>query len=242
MPVFVVDGKFYRVPLTSLFKANKAPCEQWLDCDATKVQTNKASKSGISSPQPPTITQIPGTGSSPGNREEVKISHKKVGDAVPAWSAEEDKLLRELRAYRLPWNQIAVTLDRSIEDVKEHWSENLYGKSRKVKESESTRHVEYRSPEGDAETTKVEEKPKRHVSFSNPLVTAGDIDDEGNGPPPKIKKVYYIDEEFTLEDVVLLHNIAAKWERDRWLAISTRFNDKTGRNITPEQAKSVIDN
>lgn len=39
----------------------------------------------------------------------------------------------------------------------------------------------------------------------------------------------------------MLHNIAAKWERDRWLAISTRFNDITQRSITPEQAKSVID-
>lgn len=51
----------------------------------------------------------------------------------------------------------------------------------------------------------------------------------------------YTDENFDLEDVLLLHAIAAKWERDKWLAVSTQFNDRTGRSITPDEAKSMID-
>jgi hypothetical protein len=51
-----------------------------------------------------------------------------------------------------------------------------------------------------------------------------------------------IDQDCTLEDVTLLREIAAQWKRDQWQAISTRFNGMTGRQITPEQAKSVLDN
>lgn len=50
-----------------------------------------------------------------------------------------------------------------------------------------------------------------------------------------------MNEEWTLDEVMLLHEIAAKWERERWLAISSRFADKTGRQVTPEQAKSIIE-
>lgn len=69
-----------------------------------------------------------------------------------------------------------------------------------------------------------------------------DEDDEDSPRDPKIKKVSYIDSELTLKEVLLLHRIAAKWERDRWLAISSRFNDKTGHNLTPERAKWIVDN
>ncbi|GIK04418.1 hypothetical protein Aspvir_008501 [Aspergillus viridinutans] len=51
-----------------------------------------------------------------------------------------------------------------------------------------------------------------------------------------------IDQVCTLEDVTLLREIAAQWKRDQWQAISTRFNGMTGRKITPEQAKSVLEN
>jgi hypothetical protein len=52
--------------------------------------------------------------------------------------------------------------------------------------------------------------------------------------------VFYIAEDLDMEDVLLLHTIAAEWEKEKWLAVSDRFNGKTGRSITPEQAKSVI--
>lgn len=48
------------------------------------------------------------------------------------------------------------------------------------------------------------------------------------------------DSGLTLKEMLLLHRIAAKWERDRWAAISARFNDKTGHNLTPEQVEWII--
>lgn len=55
------------------------------------------------------------------------------------------------------------------------------------------------------------------------------------------KRVLYFDREISWQEAVLLHQIAARWEKERWVAISSRFNDQTGRTITPEQAKSVLD-
>ncbi|RHZ56186.1 hypothetical protein CDV55_104482 [Aspergillus turcosus] len=60
----------------------------------------------------------------------------------------------------------------------------------------------------------------------------GEYDDSGCGD---------VDQDCTLEDVTLLREIAAQWKKDQWQAISTRFNGMTGRQITPEQAKSVLE-
>lgn len=152
-----------------------------------------------------------------------------------------------------------------MDDVQTRWRQ-IRGQSGKTDEKD----------EEDISTTLA--KPQRHVSFTDPLVTGGDVrvffpvsppiypgqrievtgafsiqtnnDDDDDRDPPgdrdrdrdtRIKKIYYIDEDFSLEEVVLLHNIAVKWERDRWLAISTRFNDLTQRAITPEQAYSIVE-
>ncbi|BCS25885.1 uncharacterized protein APUU_50596A [Aspergillus puulaauensis] len=87
---------------------------------------------------------------------------------------------------------------------------------------------------------------ERHVSFSSSTDEDEDEDedmeeDDSLSRRPKTKRIYYIDNEFTLDEVLLLHQIAADWKKDRWKTISSRFNEKTGRDITPGQAKSVID-
>ncbi|KAF7171300.1 hypothetical protein CNMCM5623_003727 [Aspergillus felis] len=82
----------------------------------------------------------------------------------------------------------------------------------------------------------------RKFTCSDHLVTDGEfeqIDYEGEYDDSRHQD---IDQDCTLEDVTLLREIAAQWKRDQWQAISTRFNGMTGRKITPEQAKSVLDN
>lgn len=56
----------------------------------------------------------------------------------------------------------------------------------------------------------------------------------------KCRRALYIDEDFSLKDFLLLHDIAAKWKQDRWTAISQAWSEKTGRTMTPEQAKSML--
>ncbi|KAL3447115.1 hypothetical protein BJX65DRAFT_278066 [Aspergillus insuetus] len=84
-----------------------------------------------------------------------------------------------------------------------------------------------------------DEEEDRRVSIRR--MRLEDSDDDDLPRPPKVKKVYYIDDEFTLDEVLLLHRIAADWRKDRWKTISSRFNNMTGRNITPAQVKSVVE-
>ncbi|EAW07704.1 uncharacterized protein ACLA_024190 [Aspergillus clavatus NRRL 1] len=138
--------------------------------------------------------------------------------------------------------------DRSIADLKQRFSyiqkafqlAELGHQRFQQKMGDEYGDIEFSISESDGE-------PERMVSFANHFVTDGDIR-EGeyaearNNPRSKTKRIYYIDENFTLEDVVLLHRIASQWENNRWVAISTKFNNITGRSITPGQAKTIIDN
>ncbi|BCR86240.1 SANT/Myb-like DNA-binding domain-containing protein [Aspergillus chevalieri] len=236
MPVFVVDGKQYKVPFKTLFKGNKTICDQ--------IIADKRASTVL-----PEVTLEQATATRASN---TASTNDQTDQCYRFWTAREDRLLRELVAFRVPWSRISISLgNRPIEDVKKRWDYLRSGKAQSVEVGVDGAFSTDGIPVGNphlkkfARTTQPEPKPERHVSFADPLVTAGDTDDEeenGASHPPKTKKVYYVDEEFSLEDVVMLHNIAAKWERDRWLAISTRFNDITQRKITPEQAKSVVDN
>ena len=60
-----------------------------------------------------------------------------------------------------------------------------------------------------------------------------------NADPGK-KTVLYLDEAFTLEDVILLNQIAAKYEEEKWIRVSSRFFDKTGKRHPPRILKKHV--
>ncbi|KAN0069943.1 hypothetical protein V8E54_012249 [Elaphomyces granulatus] len=80
---------------------------------------------------------------------------------------------------------------------------------------------------------------KRGVSFADPLVIPGKTGGEPDEKNESSQKPIRIDNEFTIEELLLLHKLADRYEREKWLRISSRFFDKTGRRITPEKARIV---
>lgn len=93
-----------------------------------------------------------------------------------AWSAREDRLLRDLVAFRVPWGRIAIVLgNRPVEEVQKRWNYIRSGKPQNVEVAVdgtvSTNHR--RSTE--YTRTQPESKTERHVSFADPLVTAVDV-------------------------------------------------------------------
>lgn len=98
------------------------------------------------------------------------------------WTTREDRLLRELVAFRVPWSRISISLgNRPIEDVKERWDYLRSGKPQTVDVgvdgSVSTDGTTVGKPhlKKYARATQPEPKPERHVSFADPLVTARDV-------------------------------------------------------------------
>ncbi|KAF9889758.1 hypothetical protein FE257_007064 [Aspergillus nanangensis] len=193
------------------------------------------------------------------NKGQVRVKrapdHAHTVSTTNTWSKEDDSRLRELKALYIPWQRISVVLgDRPVRELKERWR-YLQGDHLRRKGTEvvgmaeclgSRRRKKSISGCGISEDKETE----RHVSFSDPLVTDGDTDDsvsdesdssDDSGQPRKrVRRIIYINEEFCVEDVILLHQIASEWKRDRWLTISNSFSEKTGRSMTPEQAQSIL--
>ncbi|KAL5041652.1 hypothetical protein BDW71DRAFT_201223 [Aspergillus fruticulosus] len=161
------------------------------------------------------------------------------------WFTEDDRVLRQLRAAKVSWKRISMVMDnRPIAELKQRWIDIRDGRHRN--------HEQYDLEEVDNDNDwDLEEdydedcrgrREERHVSFS-PSLDEEDTNDEYHvlSRRRKAKRVYYIDDEFTLDEVLLLHRIAADWERDRWETICSRFNNETGRNITSRQARTVFE-
>ena len=49
------------------------------------------------------------------------------------------------------------------------------------------------------------------------------------------------DPDFTVAELILLNQLAAKYEDDKWLRISSRFFDKTGKRLSPQEAKARVE-
>ena len=54
------------------------------------------------------------------------------------------------------------------------------------------------------------------------------------------RTIFYIDENFSVEDIILLTKLEAKYEDEKWLRISSRFYDKTGKRFTPQEVKKYL--
>ncbi|KNG86798.1 hypothetical protein ANOM_004664 [Aspergillus nomiae NRRL 13137] len=178
------------------------------------------------------------------NERWLTYNAKIRGKATPeasintGWSAQDDMILQDLRKCNIPWKYISVAMNnKPVEDLKERWlnlrediTKDILAKPRR--DTNEVHFIYEMSEDG---------KVERNVSFSDPLVTNDKADDHPiASQPSKVKHVLYTDENFDLEDVLLLHTIAANWDRDKWLAVSTHFNERTGRSITPDEAKSMI--
>ncbi|KAL1999388.1 hypothetical protein VTN02DRAFT_4586 [Thermoascus thermophilus] len=149
--------------------------------------------------------------------------------------------------------------DRPIAELKKRWNLLRAGDVELERKTATTKKTKFGCERCDSEEEeeedsserrryerKLEEKPKRRVSFSDPLVIPGKTDKPLESAKHKDKEkdakivYYYLDNEFTLDEMVLLHNLADRYEKEKWLRISSRFYDKTGKRITPDQAKSRI--
>jgi hypothetical protein len=49
-----------------------------------------------------------------------------------------------------------------------------------------------------------------------------------------------LEEKLTIDELVLLHSLATKFEDEKWIRIISKFFDRTGKRINAEDAKAYL--
>ncbi|EEP81041.1 predicted protein [Uncinocarpus reesii 1704] len=180
-----------------------------------KVEANPAA----SNPEPAPVPAAPST-----------TNPAKSSIPVFEWTAEQDFQLLKLKAENAPWRAISASIGKPVYVLKDRWGVIQPKTMAPIKKPKAREEPKPAKPEGN-------NKPSgRRVSFSEPLVTNND----GARDADLSKKVLYLDEAFTLEEVILLNQIAAKYDEDKWIRVSSRFFDKTGKRLPPRILKKHV--
>ncbi|GIJ83890.1 hypothetical protein Asppvi_002721 [Aspergillus pseudoviridinutans] len=225
MPVYVVDGIRYRVPLTSIFRP-RTLCKDLLATDAYR-RARAAAKHNTNFLHTETEIEALWTGimgSRPGNNDASK------------WNRDDGRVLHQLETRGISRAHFFSALsDCFIEELKDQFNRIRGDRLQTIRKADRRTFWYASNLPHDGGLT----SPDHLVTDGKTVLEFEEIDYEGEYDDSRHQD---IDQDCTLEDVTLLREIAAQWKRDQWQAISTRFNGVTGRKITPEQAKSVLDN
>nr|KMM68016.1 hypothetical protein CPAG_04348 [Coccidioides posadasii RMSCC 3488] len=151
-------------------------------------------------------------------------------NSILEWTPEQDLQLLKMKAEYTPWRAISASIGKPVFALKDRWG---------VIQPKTSASRDKQKAQKEAKPTKLENEKtrERRVSFSEPIVTP---DNDGARDADSSKKVLYLDEAFTLEDVILLNQIAARYDEDKWIRISSRFFDKTGKRLPPRILKKHV--
>ncbi|PGH21509.1 hypothetical protein AJ80_03177 [Polytolypa hystricis UAMH7299] len=174
-------------------------------------------------PPPPIPTQSP-----------ARAVHQAPPTPEPTvWTTDDDAQLRQLKAQNITWKGIATAMNRPVHDLKARW-----GIIRPYNPPPSNAGTSNTNGASRGESDGYQKaKNTRKVSFAEPTVTVEPAKASGSSGQ---RKLFYLSEKFTLDEVMLLNKIATKYDEEKWLRISSRFFDKTGKRITPQEAKKHV--
>ncbi|KAK9656318.1 hypothetical protein HCH54_000996 [Aspergillus fumigatus] len=161
-------------------------------------------------------------------------------DGVEAsrWSRGGGRVLHQLETSEALWKQFPSALGDSYAEELKHRLDEIRGdRLQSIRQEDCKTSWHSSNLPYDSKIT----SPDHLAIFSGPLVIDGKFEEVEDGEEYEGTSHQYYDGDYTMEEVTLLRKIAAQWKRDQWQTISTRFNGMTGRRITPEQAKSLLD-
>ncbi|KAK2811052.1 hypothetical protein FQN50_002387 [Emmonsiellopsis sp. PD_5] len=148
------------------------------------------------------------------------------------WTTDDDDNLRRLKAEGMTWKAISTATGRQVHVLKSRWGiikPAVEYQNKKPAVNEPT------PPPQETNTN----RHQRRVSFSEPLIIGKAESSYTRTPTPK-KKILYVDENFSLEEILLLNQLAVQYDNEKWLRISSRFFDKTGKRLSPQEAKEHV--
>ncbi|KAH1888479.1 hypothetical protein KXV25_007632, partial [Aspergillus fumigatus] len=164
------------------------------------------------------------------------VGNTSGNDDASRWSRGGGRVLHQLETSEALWKQFPSALgDSYVEELKHRLDEIRGDRLQSIRQEDCKTSWHSSNLPYDSKITSPD-----HLAIC-PLVIDGKFEEVEDGEEYEGTSHQYYDGDYTMEEVTLLRKIAAQWKRDQWQTISTRFNGMTGRRITPEQAKSVLD-
>ncbi|PGH01346.1 hypothetical protein GX51_05277 [Blastomyces parvus] len=205
---------------------------------AGQVQTHQASAGAGSSTNNPSA--------SPTLQQQVQQQEQQQQQQPPPqppqqeWTTDDDDTLRRLKAEGMTWKGISTSMDRPVQALKTRWGIVKPAVEYMIQRPHTSGHCETSSrSQQQQQQAETRGRHERRVSFAEPLVMNGKNDTTTYTRTPK-KKILYVDENFSLEEILLLNKLAAQYDEEKWLRISSRFYDKTGKRLSAQEAREHV--
>ncbi|KAK2883362.1 hypothetical protein FQN49_000002 [Arthroderma sp. PD_2] len=189
----------------------KAENRRLAELQAAMAQFTKGRPKLNGAPAPPPPIQPPDA-----NQQKNEPS---APSEVRSWTDKEDTELSKLKQDGTSWKVISETMKWPVNELKERWR---VIKPEPPKESK---------PEKEESKADKKEKNKQRVAFA-------ESKDKSSKESKKV--IYCTDGSLSLEEAVLLNKLAEKYDKEMWLRISSKFFDKTGKRLDPEEAKRHV--
>ncbi|OAL71281.1 hypothetical protein A7D00_4181 [Trichophyton violaceum] len=187
----------------------------------TKVQEAKNSNGQATGPPGPPPAAVPPP---PADLPPGAVQQKPEAAVVPAivvrdWTNEDNAQLKKLKEDNISWRKIAEKMNWPVHELRERW--------RAIK------------PELPKKSQQEPEKVKQDGVQEKQVVFMESVK-EKKVQSKEIPKVVYADESLSTEEAVLLSKLADKYDKEMWLRICSKFFDKTGKRLDPDEARRHI--
>ncbi|KAM5432451.1 hypothetical protein MferCBS31731_007466 [Microsporum ferrugineum] len=138
-----------------------------------------------------------------------------------SWTDQDNEQLMKLKQDSTSWRAIAVAMKWPVHELKERW-----------------RAIKPEPPE-EPKPEKVEVKAESPENKKKVAFTESTKEKKTSKESSK-KVMCYTDESLSMEEAILLNKLADKYDKEMWLRISSKFFDKTGKRLDPEEARRHI--
>ncbi|KAI9763997.1 MAG: hypothetical protein M1840_008945 [Geoglossum simile] len=139
-----------------------------------------------------------------------------------AWTDVEDEELMDFKETDTAWKEISVAMERPLYDIKRRYGELRRARAEAEKKPAKGKGKGKGKEKPDEESVRPEERSEGPASAGMTL--------------PFLQA----DERWSQRELILLLEIAKRYEQTKWLWIASRFYDKTGKRVSAEEVREKL--
>ncbi|KAJ9669436.1 hypothetical protein H2201_000303 [Coniosporium apollinis] len=181
--------------------------------------------------------------------ETPRAEAKNSGNGSMDFTEEQDRQLLGLKGAGQSWKYIAMTLDKSVGDVKHRYHhikpKDEAGNSKEPMNDNAAKATEANAKGLAAKAAKEEEKKAKakagqEAAQAQAQAQGAAAQNQMPGAYPVNQYVMMEDEFFSFSDLQLIARLVQKEQEHLWLRVASRFYDHTERRIHPDDIRDKV--